>query len=178
MAMCSLCWVRWSVLGFVLSLFPGVSQAQDTLVVVFGMVKDITTKEPLQDVQVDAIDLKYGRRVMATLFQGGHYELDFVQEADYMVEYSAEGYVPKRVRLQLIGLTPEEWEGGYGMEVDVTLFRDLPELDLTLGGDPMGICRFNHDSLSFEWDLAHTEGKREQMARMLKAYEKLIGETR
>ncbi|MBK6831942.1 MAG: carboxypeptidase regulatory-like domain-containing protein [Flavobacteriales bacterium] len=166
------------LLGLFVFITTSVALAQDTLVVVYGVVKDITTKEPLQDVQVDAIDLKYGRRVMATLFQEGRYELDFVQEADYMVEYSAKGYVPKRVRLQLIGLTPEEWEGGYGMEVDITLFRELPELDLTLGGDPMGICRFNHDSLSFEWDLAYTEGKREQMARTLKAYEKRIGETR
>ncbi len=57
------------LLGFSFSS-PQAALAQDTLVVVFGMVKDITTKEPLQDVQVDAIDLKYGRRVMATLFQG------------------------------------------------------------------------------------------------------------
>ena len=164
--------IRFTIIA---SMFvPTEVQAQDTLAVFFGVVKDITTHEVLDGVHVEALDLKWGRRVIAITGDSGRYQINFTSEADYLLEYSAPGHVPKRIRLKLFGPTPEDWAGGFGMNVDVTLFRDLPDLDLTFHGEPFGICAYDADSGNFRWDLAYTERMRERAAKRMKAYEKRI----
>lgn len=167
------------------SLFPGLvllvmsamagsnpASAQDTLIVVFGTVKDLTSNEPLTDFQVEAMDLKWGRRVLATVSPEGRYELDLLQEGDFMIEYGAPGHAHKRVRVDMHGPTVEEWLGGYGMNVDVRLFREVEGLDLSMGGEPFGICRYDSVADIFSWDLAYTESMRERMKGVLAEYEK------
>lgn len=172
------------------SLFPGLvlpvlfamaasnpASAQDTLIVVFGTVKDLTSNEPLTDFHVEAMDLKWGRRVLAIVYPAGRYELDLMQEGDFIIEYSAPGHVPKRVRVDMRGPTVEEWLGGYGMNVDVRLFREVDGLDLTLGSEPFGICRYDSVADIFSWDLAYIESMRERMKGALAEYEKRFPST-
>ena len=151
-----------------------VATAQDTLIVVYGTVKDLTTNEPLPGAQVEALDMKWGRRFLATMLSNGRYELDLFQEADLMIEYSAPGHVPKRVRVDMHGPTAEDWSGGYGMNVDVRLFREVEGLDLSMGGEPFGICRYDSVSDLFAWDLPYTEGMRERMKSLVADYERRV----
>lgn len=163
---------RLLLLAFFVTAGSIPASAQDTLIVVFGTVKDLTSNEPLTDFHVEAMDLKWGRRVLATVSPEGRYELDLMQEGDFMIEYGAPGHVPKRVRVDMHGPTAGEWLGGYGMNVDVRLFREVDGLDLSLGGEPFGICRYDSVADIFSWDLAYTEGMRERMKDVLAEYEK------
>ena len=149
----------------------GTALGQDTLVVVFGTVMEVSSREAVSDIEVNAIDLKWGRRVIGRVGGGGRYELHFLDEAEYMVEFSAPGFASKRLRLNLHGPTAEDWVGGFGMEIDITLFRELPGLDLSLFEQPMGICNYSKDSARFEWDTVHVNGMRERSLRLLEAYE-------
>lgn len=150
------------------------ASAQDTLIVVFGTVKDLTSNEPVNEARVEAMDMKWGRRFLATMHPNGRYELPLFQEADLLIEFSAPGHVPKRVRVDMNGPTAEDWLGGYGMNVDVRLFREVEGLDLSMGGEPFGICRYDSVADLFEWDLPYTEGMRDRMKSLVAEYEKRV----
>ncbi len=157
---------------------PAISFAQDTLVVVFGTVKDLTNGMPLTEFTVTATEQKTVTQVPSRVQDNGRYEIDIVQEGDYMVEFNAPGHVPKRVQLELRGPSPEQWKGGYGMNVDITLFREVEGLDLTLASKPFGICRYDKVNDIFTWDLAYTEAQRDRIAELLKEYEQRVPSAR
>jgi hypothetical protein len=139
-----------------LSLPQSVS-AQQADVVVFGMIKQVDSGTALNGHAVDAIDQKWGRRVRAITGESGKYEIELVRDADWVLEYVARGHQPKRVRMELRGPTADEWLGGFGMNIDMTLYKDEPGVDLTLGGAPIGVCRYDADSGNFVWDLEYTK---------------------
>lgn len=168
---------RSFIIPFVLmpwSLTGSAVLAQDTLVVVFGVVRDYTTKEALQGVAVNAIDQKWGRRLSAVTNEAGKYELDFTEEGTFMVEFSGPGRAPKKVLLDLTGPTSEEWLGGYGMNVDITLFLQLDGIDLSMGGRPWGKSAYNRADSIFEWDLAYTQGIQAEASKLIAEYEKRL----
>ena len=153
---------------------PAVSLAQDTLAVVYGTVKDLSTKKPIAAAQVEVLDLKWGRRTIVVANDSGRYDLNLTEEADYLIEYGALGHVPKRVRIVLRGPTPEQWVGGFGMNIDINLFREVLGLDLTMGGEPFGICTFDTTYANFQWDVAYTAGMRDRAEALMKEYERRV----
>lgn len=146
--------------------------ATDTLMVVFGVVKDLTSGLPLSEITVTATEQKSGLQVPAVLRDNGRYELNIMHEGDYVVEFGSTGHVPKRVQLELRGPTAEQWKGGYGMNVDVNLFRKVEGLDLTMGGKPFGICRYDKATDGFNWDIGYTEAQRGRIEKLMKEYER------
>ena len=154
------------------------SFAQDTLVVVFGIVKDLTSGTPLTEFAVTATEQKTMTQVPAHLRDNGRYEINIMQEGDYTVEFNAPGHVAKRVQLELRGPSPEQWKGGYGMSIDINLFRKVEGLDLTLDGKPIGICRFDQAANIFNWDLGYTEAQRGRIEELMKEYERRVPSAR
>jgi hypothetical protein len=138
-------------------------------VVVYGAVKDIRTGERLTGITVEAIDLKWGRWELAATNDSSKYELDLGRNGEWLLTYSASGYVSKRIKLILFGPTPEEWIGGFGMNVDMTMIQPQEGVDYSILDEPFGICRYNRETGNFEWDLPYTEKMREQQAALLKA---------
>lgn len=165
--------LRAVMVASVLAL-PAFLVAADTLATVFGVVKDMTTKLPLTEITVTATEQKSGQQVPVVVRDNGRYEINIVQEGDYMVEYGAPGHVPKRVQLELRGPTAEQWKGGFGMNTDITLFREVEGLDLTMDGKPFGICRFDKAAGLFNWDMGYNEAQRDRIERMVKEYEKRV----
>ncbi|MBK9148353.1 MAG: hypothetical protein IPM12_11135 [Flavobacteriales bacterium] len=138
-------------------------------VLVYGLVKDIRTGERPTGISVEAIDLKWGRWKLAATSDSSKYELDLGRNGEWLVTFSVPGYVSKRIKLMLFGPTPEEWVGGFGMNVDMTMIQPQEGVDYSLLEEPFGICRYNSETGMFEWDLAYTEKMRERQAAMLEA---------
>ena len=152
--------------------------ATDTLMVVFGVVKDLTSGLPLPEITVTATEQKSGLQVPAVLRGNGRFELNIMQEGDYVVEFGSTGHVPKRVQLELRGPSAEQWVGGYGMNVDVNLFREVEGLDLTMGGKPFGICRYDKATDGFNWDIGYTEAQRGRIEKLMKEYQRRVPSAR
>lgn len=158
--------------SFLFALFCGLgaSAFAQADAVVFGVMKDMTTRERLSGFTVEATDRKWGRHVVASTLDSGKYHMDLGRNGEWLVTYSAPGYVSKRVLFLLSGPTDEDWVGGFGMNVDITMIKPLPGVDHSVLEEPFGICRYNPESGNFEWDLAYTERMRERQSALLKAH--------
>ena len=154
------------------------SFAQDPLVVMFGPVKDQTSKTALSEFTVTATEQKTMTQVPAILRADGRYEINIMQEGDYTVEFNAPGHVAKRMQLELRGPNTEQWKGGYGLNTDISLFREVEVLDLTLGGKPFGICRYDKAANNFAWDRDYTDAQRDRIADLMKEYERRVPSAR
>lgn len=158
-----------SVFLFTLSLGAAVAQS-DALV--YGVVKDLATHEFVNDIMVEASDRKWGRYVEAFVGDSGKYEMGLSRNGEWLVTFSATGYVSKRILLVLTGPTEEDWVGGFGMNVNMTMLKPKRGVDYSLLEEPFGICSYNAETGTFEWDLAYTEKMRERQAALLKAHGK------
>ncbi|HRD52485.1 MAG TPA: hypothetical protein PKY96_07545, partial [Flavobacteriales bacterium] len=74
------------------------------------------------------------------------------------------------ILLLLNGPSDEEWVGGYGMNVDMTMIKPKQGVDYSVLDEPFGICRYNSETGNFEWDLAYTEKMRERQMALLNAH--------
>ncbi|MBK9176546.1 MAG: hypothetical protein IPM46_09455 [Flavobacteriales bacterium] len=154
----------------VLALCSSVAlRAQESDCLVYGVVKDFATAERFMGFSVEAIDRKWGRRVEAATGDSGKYEMVLARNGEWLVTYSVEGYVNKRIQIMLTGIPETEWEGGFGMNVDITMLAEQPGIDYTVLLEPFGIARYNSDSGNIEWDIAYTEGMRERQKLLLEA---------
>lgn len=157
-------------------LFGICLQAQDTLMSVYGTVRHYVTREPLADVLVstfDPNDPSY-RMVMATN-EKGRYRIDLMEERVHRIVFTAEGFYPKGVEIALAGPAPEEWEGGYGMNVEIMLLPMVESLDLWGDGEPIGKARYVPGSGNFEWNIAYTEAYSARFADAMKEYRARLG---
>jgi len=159
--------MRSALLAFTIMLAT-VSLAQTPDCLVFGVVKDIDTKDQLESIGVHALDLKWGRTVHAVVSDSGQYEMTLGRNGEWLLTYSAPGYASKRVKILLGGIPEEEWAGGFGMNIDSTMLAEKPGVGYSLFDEPFGIARFNADSSRLEWDLAYTEKMRARQAKLLK----------
>jgi len=146
--------------------------AQDTLAIVFGSVTDLDPRSLLTGITIACHDIEDSTFVIEPLIrEGGFYELHMMEERTYSIVFSATGHVPKRVLIELNGPTREQWERGFGINADISLFKTLSGVDADFGGEPFGICRFDPNTVQFEWDRAYSQAMRERHAAALKAYE-------
>lgn len=93
----------------------------------------------------------------------GRYELNITEERNYLITFSAPDFISKSVQVEVAGPTAEQWKGGYGMNVDITLVPESSGHDPALYAEPFGITRFNTVSASYDWDLEHTKARMEQI---------------
>lgn len=144
------------------------SQAQTPDCLVFGVVKDIGTHEKLISVRAEALDMKWGRYVTAFVNDSGRYELHLGRNGEWLLTFGARGHVSKRLKILLDGIPEEEWEGGFGMNIDMTLLPEAEGIDYSLFDEPFGIARYNSDSARLEWDLAYTRSMLVRQKKLLK----------
>lgn len=146
----------------------GKSSAQVADCLVFGTVKDMRTREKLLTIQAEALDLKWGRYAAASVNDSGRYEMSLGRNGEWLVTINAPGHVSKRVKIMLGGIPEEEWAGGFGMNIDMTLLPKKAGVDYSLFEEPFGIARYNADSARLEWDLDHTERMRARQEELLR----------
>ncbi len=156
-----------SLLLSLLFFTSGTYASTDTLVVVFGVVKNIGTGDTLTQYTVVATDAADPAHMVQGTVSNGRYELNLMEVRTYRITYSAAGHIPKVVEVQMAGPSEEDWNGGYGMHVDVLLLDQSGDVDGALFNEPFGISRFNSASGNFEWDQEHTRKMRARQAALL-----------
>lgn len=158
---------------FVACLYSSVQAfAQQPTVLVYGTVREFATRDsiPFPVVQIqDALSSTPPTPVVTTA--RGRYELELGQEGFYQVLFSGPGMVSKSVQIDTRGPSQAEWEGGFGMNINITLMDSLPGLDYSVLREPFGKVAWEKKSSSFAWDVEYTAGLSARHKALMRAYD-------
>lgn len=124
---------------------------------VHGTVTDLGSRLPLEQALVRV----YKNGVKQTAFNtgsGGRYAVVLENNAHYVIRFSLPGRVTKCFAVDTHGPAWENDGRTVDLEVEMTLFENLPELDLSFFDLPMGIARFTPMTGHVAWN-AEYEGR-------------------
>lgn len=159
----------WLVLAVFL-LFGLAANAQIDNVYVYGTVKDYNTSKKLDGITVSV--LKDGVQFTQVVTSAnGKYEFNLDYGHDYKLVFDKVGMVGKNVSINTTGIPDADRQGGLAMNVEMTLFQELPGIDFKLLQQPIGKSKYDPDTKNLAWDLAYTEQIRAEMERLLKEYD-------
>lgn len=145
------------VLGLFFVMAIGASLAQtDALLQVSGTIKDEGSGRKLpgcvivvfQDgVEYDRLDGDKNAR----------YSIELPIRHSYTFQYERDGFVAKKVVLDVSQIPEGESVGGFGFDLDMTLFKNVEGFDTSILDTPMGMGMYDIDSGRFTFDLDHTD---------------------
>ena len=145
-------------------------QGQVDNVYVYGTVKDHSTAKKLDGVKI--VVFKNGAKLTEVITNAsGKYEVNLDYGADYKLVYSRPDLVDKNITIDTRNIPEEERLGGHGMNIEMTLFGNLPGVDFSILQNPIGKAKYDPGTSEVTWDLEYTNQIRNEIARLMKAYE-------
>ena len=136
--------------------------AQSGSLVVSGSLKHEETKERLDNVTVSV--LRGGEAFdEIEVDRNGKYFLDLPLRHDYVIVFSAEGLVAKRVAINSASTPEGELPDGFMFDLDMSLFDMIEGFDEGIMETPIGIASFNERSGRIQFDLDHTNDMRRRI---------------
>ncbi len=149
----------------VLSL-AGMAEACAYELRVHGRVTDLFTGEGLAGVEVrvyrDGVHQHGFRTGM-----GGRYQVQLDNHVQYVLRFGGEGHVAKCFTIDTRGAV---WEGDSrvkDVEVGITLFEEVPGLDLDFFDMPMGMGRFTPMTGLLTWNATYQEQIAPEMQHLM-----------
>lgn len=165
---------------FVLVLFCGASQlfAQQPNILVYGTVSEFSTRGsipfPIVSLNETASDTK---SAITKSDEYGRYELVLSEEKGYLITFSAPGKLNKSVLIETRGPSADQWKGGFGMNIDVSLLDSIAAVDPSILLEPIGIARWNKRASQFQWDMQYSRKMKPKHEALMKAYQAAKGLT-
>ena len=136
--------------------------AQSGSLVVSGTLKHEETKDRLDNVTVSV--LRGGEAFdEIEVDRNGKYFLDLPLRHDYMLVFSAEGLVAKRVAINSANTPEGELPDGFMFDLDMSLFDMMEGFDESIMETPIGIASFVDRSGRIQFDLDHTNDMRRRI---------------
>ncbi len=161
--------LRHGVLLFLLAV-AGALQAQIDNIYVYGTVKDYNTSKKLDGITVTVF--KDGAKLNSVVTSAnGKYEFNLDFGYDYKILFEKPGIVGKNVAINTKGIPDDDRQGGLAMNVEMTLFKDIPGIDYTILNQPIGKSKYDPGTGMLAWDLEYTEQMRAELGRLQKAYD-------
>ena len=152
----------------VLAVLPVSAQVDN--VYVYGTVKDHSTAKKLDGVVITVF--KNGAKLTEVVTNAsGKYEVNLDYGADYKLVYGRSDLVNKNITIDTRNIPEEERLGGHGMNIEMTLFSQLPGVDFSILDNPIGKAKYDGATGEVTWDLEYTNQIRNEIARLMKAYE-------
>ncbi len=146
------------------------ASAQDTLMVIFGQVTEVLSGAAVHPVSIEVRDVNDSSKVFSVQNRhDGRYEVTLHEPGGYAIAFSAAGHASKHIEVKLEGPTEEQWEQGYAMQVDLSMFRQVEGVELEME-EPVGKGVYDPDSDVFIWDREHGRAVSGMQKRMLKEY--------
>ena len=75
----------------------------------------------------------------------------------YKIVFSSPGYVSKYVTIDLRDIPPAKQVGGFEMNIDISLFKQLDGIDYSLLDEPIGKAKYYAKTGVMVWDMAYTQ---------------------
>ncbi len=149
--------------------------AQDTLLAVYGNVLEAVSGDPIGLAQVAAYQPGDSSTAIHThTASDGSFLLGIMEKGEHVIEFSADGHVSKRVLVVVEGPTPAQWRRGYGLSLEMSLFKDLPDLDLSLENRPVGKAVYDRATDVFIWDRGYGHDLRDRQRDLLRTYKQQL----
>ncbi|MCB0794966.1 MAG: carboxypeptidase regulatory-like domain-containing protein [Flavobacteriales bacterium] len=165
----------WTTLRttMLLSLFIGSFDVSAARLQVTGLVTNKVTGGPIEHALVRVYKDGVKQYILHT-GSTGRYDVLLDNNAHYVIRFSLPGHVTKCFTVDTHG---SEWENDHQVEkvfVEMTLFPDLDELDLSFFDLPMGMARFQPMTGHLGWDEAYDERIRERVNDLMSEYERML----
>lgn len=159
------------ILFVLLLLLTGLyASAQIDNVYVYGTVKDYNTSKKLDGINVTVF--KDGVKLSSVVTSAnGKYEFNLDYGYEYKLLFDKVGMVGKNVTIDTRSIPEADRVGGLAMNVEMTLFADVPGIDFKLLQQPIGKSKYDPTTQMLAWDLEYTEQIRSEMTRLLKEYD-------
>jgi hypothetical protein len=161
---------RTAVLLFLLFCVAGSAGAQVDNIYVYGTVRDYTTSKKMDGITVTV--LKNGEKLSEVVTSAnGKYEFNLDYGNEYKLVYSKVGIVGRNVTIDTRNIPEENRAGGLAMNVEMTLFNELPGVDFSFLQQPSGKSKYDPTTGSLAWDIDYTAQMKSQMDKMFKEYD-------
>ena len=98
---------------------------------------------------------------------GGRYHVKLDNHAEYVIRFSMEGFVTKCFTIDTRGAEWEDDSRVKDVEVGMTLFEQVPGLDLTWFDMPMGVARFTPMTGLLSWNSTYEEAITPEVQRLM-----------
>lgn len=159
---------RFLPLLFTLAAFTATAQVDN--VYVYGTVKDYNTSKKLDGITVTVF--KDGVKSNSVVTSAnGKYEFNLDYGHEYKLLYEKPGMVGKNVTIDTKGIPEADRAGGSAMNVEMTIFQDIPGIDYSILNQPIGKSKYDAATGNLAWDLAYTEQMRAELNRLQKEYD-------
>jgi hypothetical protein len=140
--------------------------AQAAQVRLHGTVTGFDDRRPLADVFVRV----YRNGIVVATDHtgpGGHYSFVLENGAEHIIRFSLPGHVTKCYAVDTHGPAWEDDSRVVDVEVEMTLFPKVPELDLSFFDLPMGVARFTPMTGFLSWNDTYERAVRDEVNRLM-----------
>lgn len=131
-----------------------------------GEVTDHISRLPLGEVLVRVYRDGVKEQVFNT-GSAGKYNITLRRGGEYVIRFSLPGHVTKCYAVDTRGAAWENDNRAIAVDVEMTLFEQVPGLDLTFFDMPMGLARFCPMTGLLKWDAAYEERIRPEVERLM-----------
>lgn len=154
-------------------LLPLGVEAQWFFVQLHGVVTDYYGAVPLNDVLVE-VDLSDGSRHIGdnVTSRNGEYQYELDPGFHYTVKYSKTGYITKLLEFDMTQIPDTPDVPFYDMDVQMVLFEVIPDFDFSFFKGPIGRSEYKETVHTMSWENIFSDERREQMADIMKEYNK------
>lgn len=150
------------------------AEAQRCYLKLSGVVTDHFTGEPVRGVLVRV--LKAGRTEAEVTTRGdGRYAFELDRGWRYAVWYSKDELVSKCISIDTEAVPPYPDVPFFEMDVQMTLFPWIADVDLGLFERPLGEAAYKASVHNMSWDTEYTERLRPVLSQVMSEYEKTYG---
>ena len=145
------------VLSIFFAVAIGASLAQtDAILQVSGTIKDEDSGRKLPGCEI----VIFQDGVEFTRLEGDKnagYSIELPIRYSYTFQYERDGFVSKKVVLDVSEIPEGEAVGGFGFDLDMSLFKNIEGFDISILDTPIGMGMFDINSGKFKFDLDHTD---------------------
>ena len=149
-------------------------QAQHDVMRFRGSAVSWEKDSTLRELTITAVDTADATRVFHCT-GGDACRLKLPLDRGYRVEYSAPGYVPKHVLLNLAGPSIKQRKWGYDLRLRLVLMPRVKDVDYAVCERPMGLLQFEPGPNQFTWDERYLVDLESYLETMHNAYERALG---
>ena len=140
---------------FVVAISASLAQT-DAILQVSGTIKDEDSGRKLPGCEIvifqDGVEFE---RLDGDKNAG--YSIELPIRHSYTFQYERDGFVSKKVVLDVSEIPEGEAVGGFGFDLDMTLFKNIEGFDISILDTPIGMGMYDISSGKFKFDLDHTD---------------------
>lgn len=164
--------LKFSALSLALVLLSNVVFGQNEIILVHGAVKDTETMKKIEGVNITV--MQNGKQFdQLTTTGSGKYEFELPLGFTYIISFSKDGFVTKKLEMNTKGIPVEDMAGGFQMSADMSLFAYIEGFNTAILDQPIGKASFDPVRNSVDFDFDYTARMQEMINQEFERLKKL-----